>query len=60
MLYTKQPDRWIDWPVAPMFTSDLKHLESKANDAHSLGDFLAGVTVGGCLIFGLVVYWGWL
>ncbi len=60
MIYTKQEDRWIEWPVAPMFTQDLKHLEVRADHAHRLGDFLAGLLVGACLLFGLVVYWGWL
>lgn len=60
MIYTKQEDRWFYHPVAPMFTQDLKHLAVRADHAHRLGDFIAGLLVGACLLFGLVVYWGWL
>ena len=60
MIYTKEPDRWYMHPAAPMFTSDLKHLEVRAHHAHRLGDFCAGLIVGACLLFGIVTFWGWL
>ena len=35
-------------------------LEERADHAHRLGDFLAGMIVGACLLFGIVTFWGWL
>jgi len=35
-------------------------LEERADHAHRLGDFLAGLLVGACLLFGIVTFWRWL